>query len=106
PVAWAVIFSTAAAIEPPPAHPNAPEPLIGVLLGMILFSAWTAMVVGLAGRRPMGAWASAAAGATMLAAAIACPISGHHESVGLWWFYLLAGAAALIALRLLAIPRR
>ena len=64
PVAWAVIFSTAAAIEPPPAHPNAPEPLIGVLLGMILFSAWTAIVVGLAGRRPMGAWASAAAGAT------------------------------------------
>ena len=64
------------------------------------------MVVGLAGRRPLGAWASAAAGATMLAGAIACPISGHHESVGLWWFYELAGAAGLIALSLRAIPRR
>ena len=106
PVAWAVIFSTAAAIKPPPAHPNAPEPVIGVLLGMVLFSAWTAMVIGLAGRRPLGAWASGAAGLTMLAAAIACPVSGHHESIGLWWFYELAGAAALIALSLRAIPRR
>ena len=106
PVAWAVIFSTAVAVEPPPANPNAPEPLIGVILGMVLFAAWTAMVVGLAGRRAMGAWGSLAAGATMLAAAVACPISGHHSSVGLWWFYELAGAATLIALSLRALPRR
>ena len=105
PIAWAVIFSSAAAVEPPPAHPNAPEPLIGVLLGMALFSAWTVMVVGLAGRRAIGAWGSLAAGGTFLAAAIACPVSGHHSSVGLWWFYELAGAATLIALSLRAIPR-
>jgi peptidoglycan/LPS O-acetylase OafA/YrhL len=106
PLAWALIFSSAAAVEPPPAHPNAPEPLIGVLLGMMLFAAWTVMVVGIAGRRPVGAWGSLAAGVTMLAAAIACPVSGHHQSVGLWWFYELAGAAVLIALSLRAIPRR
>ena len=106
PLAWAFIFSTAVAVEPPPANPNAPEPLAGVLLGLGLMVAWTAMAAGLVARRPSGAWASLAAGVFMLGAAIACPATGHHQVVGLWWFYELAGAAVLIALSLRAIPRR
>ena len=93
-------------MEPAPANPNAPEPLIGVLLGMLLFAAWTVMALGIIGRRPIGAWGSFAAGTTALAGAIACPISGHHQSIGLWWFYEIAGSAVLMALSLRAIPRR
>jgi peptidoglycan/LPS O-acetylase OafA/YrhL len=105
-LAWAFIFSTAAAVEPAPAHPNAPEPVAAVLLGMALMGAWAFMGVGLLGRHPMGAKASFAAGSLFLAGAIACPVTGHHQSVGLWWFYELAGAATLMALSLLALPRR
>jgi len=64
------------------------------------------MGVGLLARRPSGAKASFVAGGLFLAAAIACPVTGHHSSIGLWWFYELAGAAALMALSLLALPRR
>lgn len=105
-VAWAVIFSSAAAVEPPPAHPNAPEPLAAVLLATALLGAWALMGVGLVARHPTGAKASFVAGALFLAGAIACPVTGHHASVGLWWFYELAGAATLMALSLLALPRR
>jgi hypothetical protein len=104
-VAWAFIFSTAAAVEPPPAHPNAPEPLAGVLLGTALFAAWAFMGVGLLARHVNGAKASFVAASLFLAGAIACPVSGHHSSIGLWWFYELAGAATLMALSLLALPR-
>ena len=105
-VAWAFIFSTAVAVEPPPAHPNAPEPIAGVLLGMALMGAWALMAGGLLTRHRTGAKASFAAGGLFLAAAIACPVTGHHASIGLWWFYELAGAATLMALSLLALPRR
>ena len=105
-LAWAFIFSTAAAIEPAPANPNAPEPLAAVLLGMGLMGAWALMGVGLLARHPTGAKASFVASTLFLAGAIACPVTGHHQSVGLWWFYELAGAATLMALSLLALPRR
>jgi hypothetical protein len=105
-LAWAFIFSTAVAIEPPPAHPNAPEPLAAVLLSTVLLGAWALMGVGLLARHPSGAKASFVAGTLFLAAAIACPVTGHHSSIGLWWFYELAGAATLMALSLLALPRR
>jgi hypothetical protein len=105
-VAWAFIFSTAAAVEPPPAHPNAPEPLAAVLLSTVLLGAWAVMGVGLLARHVNGAKASFVASSLFLACAIACPITGHHSSIGLWWFYELAGAATLMALSLLALPRR
>ena len=105
-LAWAFIFSTSVAIEPPPAHPNAPEPLAAVLLSTVLLGAWAVMTVGLLARHPGGAKASFVAGGLFLAAAIACPVTGHHSSIGLWWFYELAGAATLMALSLLALPRR
>jgi hypothetical protein len=105
-LAWAFIFSTSVALEPPPAHPNAPEPLAAVLLSTVLLGAWALMGVGLLARHPSGAKASFVAGGLFLVAAIACPVTGHHSSIGLWWFYELAGAAALMALSLLALPRR
>jgi hypothetical protein len=105
-LAWAFLYSTAYAVEPPPAHPNAPVPLAAVLLINALFVAWAVMCVGLLARRTSGAKASFVAGGLFLVAAIACPVTGHHQSVGLWWFYQLTGAVTLMALSLLAIPRR
>ena len=105
-LAWAFVFSTAVAVEPPPAHPNAPEPFAAVLLGTALLGAWALMGVGLLARHPAGAKASFVAGGLFLAGAIACPVTGHHQSIGLWWFYELAGAATLMALSLLALPGR
>ena len=80
-LAWAFVFSTAVAVEPPPAHPNAPEPLAAVLLGTALLGAWALMGVGLLARHPTGAKASFVAGTLFLAGAIACPVTGHHQSL-------------------------
>jgi hypothetical protein len=75
-LAWAFIFSTSVAIEPPPAHPNAPEPIAAMLLGTALMGAWTLMAIGLLARHPMGAKASFAAGGLFLAGANR--LSGHR----------------------------
>jgi hypothetical protein len=77
-----------------------------VLLSTVLLGAWAVMGVGLLARHVNGAKASYVAAGLFLAGAIACPITGHHSSIGLWWFYELAGAATLMALSLLALPRR
>ena len=105
-LAWAFIFSTAVAVEPAPANPNASEPFIAIVLSTVLLGAWALMGVGLLARHPTGAKASFVAGGLFLAGAIACPVTGHNQSIGLWWFYELAVAATLMALSLLALPRR
>ena len=43
---------------------------------------------------------------TVAQSAVEPILTGHHQGVGLWWFYELAGAAVLIALSLRAVPRR
>jgi peptidoglycan/LPS O-acetylase OafA/YrhL len=103
PVTWAVfaglvgpvVAAFCFAVEPPPANPNAPEPLIGTLLGLALMFAWGGAAVA-AGRRLPSAltWATVVGGLS-IAMTISCPLSGHHTSIGMWWIsqYLACVAA-------------
>jgi len=103
PIAWAVfaglvgpaVAAFCLAVEPPPANPNAPEPLIATLLGLALMVAWGGAAVT-AGRRHASAltWASVVGGLSM-AMTISCPLSGHHTGIGMWWIaqFIVCGAA-------------
>lgn len=94
-----VVAAFCIAIEPPPANPNAPEPLIGTLLTVALLVVWTGAALAAVRRRPEALrWASAVGGLSV-AMTIACPLSGHHTSIGAWWFAQLAvsGTAWVVA---------
>ena len=80
-----VVAAFCIAVEPPPANPNAPEPLIGTLLTIGLLVAWTGAALTAVRRRPEALrWASTV-GVLSVAMTVACPLSGHHTGVGLWW---------------------
>lgn len=103
PIGWAVfagfvgpaLAAVCVALEPAPAKPNAPEPLIATLLGFALLVAWSGAAVTAGRRRPSAlGWASVVGGLSM-ALTISCPLSGHHTSIGLWWVgqFVVSGAA-------------
>jgi peptidoglycan/LPS O-acetylase OafA/YrhL len=103
PVGWAVFAGLVGpvvavfcmAVEPPPADPNAPEPLVATLLGFALMVAWGGAAVSAARRRATAlTWAGFVGGLSM-AMTISCPLSGHHSSIGMWWIsqFIVCGAA-------------
>jgi peptidoglycan/LPS O-acetylase OafA/YrhL len=73
------------AVEPAPADPNAPEPLIGTLLGTALLIAWGAAATTAVGRRASALKWAAGIGVLSVAMTVTCPASGHHQGIGLWW---------------------
>jgi len=81
-----VVAEAIDALEPAPTHPDAAEPLVAVVVGYVLLVSWLgAAVAGLA-RRPVAlAWAAGSA-AVYVGVVVACPTSGHHASVGAWWY--------------------
>ena len=107
PAAWAgfaglvgpIVAAFCIAIEPAPANPDAPEPLIGTVLAIAFFAAMVGAAVQ-ASRRQVSAltWACAV-GVLSIAMTITCPLSGHHANVGMWWAaqFIVCGAALGIA---------
>jgi hypothetical protein len=95
-VAWIVIFSAGAALEPAPANPGAMPFLAGVLASALMVG-WLVMAAGFAQRRRYGAAGSLGAAGVLVAMTVACPLSGHHAGIGAWWWFQVAGSLALVA---------
>jgi hypothetical protein len=77
-------------LEPVPADPDAALPLIAVVVGVAELATWVgAAWAALFQRRAAVAWATGAA-ALAVVGAIACPTTGHHVGVGVWWYAELA----------------
>jgi hypothetical protein len=96
--AWVLVIAVGLAVEPAPADPDAPVPLVADLLSMGLLTAWGAMAAGVFQRRRFAAAASLVAGVGLLALTLGCPVSGHHGGIGAWWGVQMAGAVGLLAL--------
>jgi hypothetical protein len=98
-----VLVGICAGLEPAPAHPGAPEPVLSLVLGYAtLFTLLGAAAWALARRPGALAWAAGAAGLTTLMV-VACPTTGHHHGFGTWWYAemavclgALAGSLALL----------
>ena len=103
-IGWPVVMALCVAIEPAPADPNAPVPLIVNLGGWALLFAMGAAAVAAARRLPAAIGFSALAGALALAFTISCPASGHH-AYALWWFGELAFTLGMLAVTAVAARR-
>jgi hypothetical protein len=80
-----VVAAVCIALEPAPADPNAPDPVVSVVLGYALLVAWLGAAVTALARRPVAlGWATGVAGLSVLMT-ITCPTTGHHSAVAGWW---------------------
>ena len=103
--AWIVVFAGAALLEPPPADPDAAEPLWASLLFLALFAALGTTAAGLVRRQRAGLVASVGAAGLGLLASAMCPVSGHHAGVGAWWYLQMAGFTGLVVASLAGLRR-
>ncbi len=103
-LAWYAAFSLVSATTPEPPRPEAVSAWDGAIY-LALFAAIGAMAVGLARRARFGLMASVGAGLVMLGLVVACPLTGHHEQVGAWWFAQLAAFAAVTGASLVGLRR-
>jgi hypothetical protein len=92
-------------VPPPPPATLAPDPFFVVALNTIWNLAFFGALAGAAARRRWGLAASAVGAVLALGLAVACPVSGHHESVGLWWGLELAAFGGLAALSFAGLRR-
>lgn len=92
--AWFVFLPVAHALEPAPSTAGT-EPAWSALLSGVVLVLLAITAMGLVRRRRVGLVGSAAAAGLFLFASVMCPVSGHHVSVGPWWFAQMAGFLAL-----------
>lgn len=81
------------------------EPVWAEMLQLGLFALVTATAYGLARRSRAGLVASVAGGLLTMGLIVGCPLSGHHEHVGAWWFAQLATFTAVTAAGLVGLVR-
>jgi hypothetical protein len=93
------------ALEPAPADPNAPVPVIVSLASIALFAALVATAVAAGIRHPSAAIGGVVTGLVALGFTISCPVSGHH-TFGAWWFGQMALTVAMLGVSLAALGRR
>jgi hypothetical protein len=102
--AWVSIFGLGVALEPAPTGEEA-FPLVGTAFALALMGSWVVMAVGFLGRHRSGAVASAVGAACLVVMTVACPVSGHHAGIGIWWGFQLAGSLTLLGLSRAALAR-
>jgi hypothetical protein len=104
-VGWPLTFMAGAALEPVPADPQAPVPLVVALASLVFLAALAGTVLAAAVRHPVAAPAGAVAGIVSLVFSVACPVSGHH-ALGLWWLAQMGVTTAMLAVCIAALGRR
>ena len=102
----AAVVTVSIALPPPPPARLGPDPALIVALNQLWNLAFYGALAGAAVRRRWGLAVSAVGAVTALGLSIACPVSGHHESVGLWWAAELVAFGALSAFSVTALRRR
>lgn len=90
-----VVAAVCMALEPAPAHPDAPAPLLSLVVGYALLAAWLGAAATALGRRPAAlGWAGGVAALSVVMSAT-CPSTGHH-ALGAWWYGQMAVCLAAL----------
>jgi hypothetical protein len=104
-VGWPLASVAILALEPEPANPEAPVPVIIELARLGLLAALLATTIAAGVRHPAAAIAGVVSGIIAMTFTVTCPVSGHH-SFGLWWFGELGLVTAMLVVSLIALGRR
>jgi hypothetical protein len=101
---WPLAIVASMALEPTPADPGAPVPVLAELANLGLFFALVATAIAAGVRHGAAAVGGVVTGLLVVSLAIACPVSGHH-AIGLWWFAELGILTAMLAVSGVALQR-
>ncbi|MGH9278622.1 MAG: hypothetical protein ACRD12_11035 [Acidimicrobiales bacterium] len=97
-VAWPAAVAINLALEPAPSEPAGAANVIANSILLVFFVAFVVTEVSAARRRASATtWSTFTAGAS-IALTIACPLSGHHHGIGVWWFLQLAVCSTMVVL--------
>jgi hypothetical protein len=102
---WPLVLLASVALEPAPADPNAPVPLVVEMANVAAFAALVATSIAAGVRHRAAAVTGVVAGLLLAAFVVACPVSGHH-TFGLWWYAELALVVGMLGLSLAALGGR
>jgi hypothetical protein len=101
---WPLAIIAAMALEPVPADPDAPVPLIIELGGLALFLGLVTTAVAAGVRHRGAAVAGVITGLLATTFTVTCPVSGHH-AFGLRWVAQLGVVTTMLAASLVALGR-
>jgi hypothetical protein len=99
-IAWILLLQIGYGVMPP-ASPEALAQPVPFVISALDWTSLGLLVVALAGFAARRRWSMAASlgsAAILLSFSVACPVSGHHEAIGAWWFVQLACFGALAAM--------
>lgn len=102
---WPLAIIAMIALEPAPADPGAPVPIVVEVGGLALYAALLITAVAAGMRHRAAAGAATVAGLIAVTFTVACPVSGHHAYAP-WWVAQLAVAVGMLAVSLAALGRR
>jgi hypothetical protein len=97
-VAWWVLLFVSLVVQPPPDGTAATTTPLWLVLGVDLTILATIAVasVALLRNRRLGAWVAFGGAIGMMAATVACPVTGHH-AMGPWWLVAMGAQAGMAA---------
>ncbi|HET6662671.1 MAG TPA: hypothetical protein VFG94_00360 [Acidimicrobiales bacterium] len=102
---WPLAILVGDALTPPPANPEAAEPLIASLAVLALFTVLVATAAAAGNRHPSAAGLGVVTGLISVACGAACPASGHH-AIGPWWFGQMGLTLVMLAVSVAALGGR
>lgn len=102
---WPLVLIASIALEPAPADPDAPVPLVVEMANLAVFAALVATSLAAGVRHRAAAVTGVVSGLLLAALVVACPVSGHH-AFGLWWYAELALVAGMLGVSLAALGAR
>jgi hypothetical protein len=106
-VAWIVLLNVGIRVMPTrsPEELAAATPLWASILDWASLALLVVALAGFAMRRRFGLAASLGSALILTSFTVACPITNHHETVGLWWSVQLACFATLAVLSVVGLRR-
>ena len=100
---WPLLLVTMTAVAPAPADPNAVPTLLDSALFLAMIVGLVGTVVTAIGHQSKALVWSTGLGVLWVATTVACPISGHHDTVGWQWFVEFEAASGLLLLSLVGL---
>jgi hypothetical protein len=106
-LAWIVLLTVGYGVMPEPTAAELAQarPWLLAVLDWATLALLVGALVGFAARRRFGLAASLGSSAILVGFSVACPVTGHHETVGAWWGIQLACFAGLAAMSAIGLRR-
>jgi hypothetical protein len=100
---WPLLFVVMTAVAAEPADPNAVPTLVDSAVFVALMVRLYGTIAAAVTRQAKALVWSTGVGVVWVATTIACPLSGHHDTVGWQWYTELTSSSTLLLLSLTGI---